>query len=47
MLDFLARAPAHFKSVQASVVGFALTENEIEQSRSLAHSLGVPKFRVR
>jgi TatD DNase family protein len=47
MLDFLARAPAYFEHVQASVVGFALDMNEIEQCRSLAHSLGVRQFRVR
>jgi len=47
MLDFLVRAPAFFQSVQASVVGFALTEEEIAQCRSLAHSLGIRRFRVR
>jgi len=47
MLDFLARAPAHFESVQASAVGFMLTEEEIEQCRALALSLGVARFRVR
>jgi len=46
-LDFLARAPEYFKEVQASVVGFALSAEEIEQSRSLAHSLGIERFRVR
>jgi TatD DNase family protein len=46
-LDFLARAPACFRRVQASVVGFTLTETEIEQCQSLANSLGVSKFRVR
>jgi TatD DNase family protein len=46
-LDFLARAPARFQSVQASVVGPALTEDEIEQCRRLAQSLGIAKFRVR
>jgi TatD DNase family protein len=46
-LDFLARAPAYFKEVQASVVGFALTAEEIEQSRAFAHSLGIKRFRVR
>jgi TatD DNase family protein len=47
MLDFLSRAPAHFTSVQASVVGFALSHGEIEQCRALALSLEVEKFRVR
>jgi TatD DNase family protein len=47
MLDFLSRSPAYFNNVQASVVGFALTGEEIEQCRSLARSLGVNQFRVR
>jgi TatD DNase family protein len=47
MLDFLARAPSFFRSVQASVVGFVLTEAEIEQCRALSRSLGVERFRVR
>ncbi len=47
MLDFLSRAPAFFKSVQASVVGMALTGEEIERSRRLALSLGIERFRVR
>jgi TatD family-associated radical SAM protein len=47
MLDFLSRAPAFFPTVQASVVGSALAVEEIEQSRRLAHSLGVELFRVR
>jgi TatD DNase family protein len=47
MLDFLCRAPLYFESVQASVVGFALTKDEIESSRLLARSLGVTQFRVR
>jgi TatD DNase family protein len=47
MLNFLSRSPAYFKNVQASVVGFALTGEEIEQCRSLALSLGVKQFRVR
>jgi TatD family-associated radical SAM protein len=46
-LDFLARAPAYFKSVQASVVGFVLAPEEIESCRLLALSLGVRQFRVR
>lgn len=47
MLDFLRRAPKYFSLVQASVVGFALSSAEIEQSRELAFSLGIGKFRVR
>jgi TatD DNase family protein len=47
MIDFLRRAPAHIATVQASVVGFALTNNEVEASRDLAASLGVTRFRVR
>ncbi len=47
MLDFLSRAPAFFKNVQASVVGFALTEEEVERCRTLALSLGIERFRVR
>jgi len=47
MLDFLKRAPSFFERVQASVVGFVLTEEEIEQCRTLAYSLGVRNFRVR
>ncbi len=47
MLDFLSRAPLYFESVQASVVGFALTEDEIKSCRLLARSLGVTQFRVR
>ena len=47
LLDFLAAAAAHFKGVQASAVGFVLTEDEIEQCRALALSLGVARFRVR
>jgi TatD DNase family protein len=46
-LDFISRAPAYFQSVQASVVGFALTADEIESCRQLARSLGVTQFRVR
>lgn len=46
-LDFLARAPEYFKEVQASVVGFNLSAEEIEETRSLVHSLGIEKFRVR
>ena len=47
MLDFLFRSPVYFKNTQASVVGYALTSEEIEQSRSLARSLGIKQFRVR
>lgn len=47
MLDFLFRAPAYFESVQASVVGFALSKDEIESCRLLARSFGVTQFRVR
>jgi TatD family-associated radical SAM protein len=47
MLDFLARSPGRFRSVQASVVGAVLTPDEIEASRELARSLGVELFRVR
>lgn len=46
-LDFLYRAPARFKSVQASVVGSALTEEEIISCENLARSLGVTGFRIR
>jgi TatD DNase family protein len=46
-LDFLARAPKHFKAVQASVVGFTLSAEEIEKAGALAHSLGIERFRVR
>ena len=47
ILDFLRRAPEYFSLVQASVVGFSLSSLEIEQSRELALSLGIKKFRVR
>jgi len=47
MLDFLRRAPEHFRSVQASVVGVSLSSAEIEQSRELAISMGIEKFRIR
>jgi TatD DNase family protein len=47
MLGFLARAPAVFRGVQASVVGAVLTPDEIEGSRTLARALGVELFRVR
>jgi TatD DNase family protein len=47
MLDFLSRAPVYFAKVQASVVGLALTSEEVESCRMLARSLGVKYFRVR
>jgi TatD DNase family protein len=47
MIDFLTRAPAYIKNVQASVVGLALTEAEIAQCRALVLSLGIKHFRVR
>jgi TatD DNase family protein len=47
MIDFLFRSPAYFERVKASVVGFALTAEEIDQCKSLARSLGVKQFRVR
>lgn len=47
MLDFLSRAPMCFEKVQASVVGFVLTREEVESCRMLARSLGVKHFRVR
>ena len=46
-LDFLSRAPVYFEKVQASVVGFALTREDVESCRMLARSLGVKHFRVR
>jgi TatD family-associated radical SAM protein len=47
MIDVLSRAPDYFENVQASVVGFVLTPDEIEQCRALSLSLGVKQFRVR
>jgi TatD DNase family protein len=47
MLDFLFRSPVYFENAQASVVGSALSAEEVEQCRSLARSLGVKQFRVR
>jgi TatD DNase family protein len=47
MLDFLSRAPVYFEKVQASVVGFALTREEVQSCRLLARSLGTKNFRVR
>ncbi len=47
LLDFLFLAPAYFEGVQATVVGFSLSAVEIEQSKSLARSLGIKRFRVR
>ena len=46
-LDFLSRAPAHFKNAHASVVGSALTEDEIISCEKLAKSGGVTGFRIR
>jgi TatD DNase family protein len=46
-IDFLSRAPAHFKNVQASVVGSALGKDEIISCENLAKSLGVTGFRIR
>ncbi len=46
-IEFLSRAPEYFKDVQASVVGFMLSPEEIEEARALAHSMGVDRFRVR
>jgi TatD DNase family protein len=46
-LDFLFRSPAYFEKAQASVVGFSLTDGEIEQCKSLVRSLGIKQFRVR
>jgi len=47
MLDFLRRAPEYFSLVQASVIGFSLSPDEIERSRELALSIGINKFRIR
>ena len=47
MIDFLVRSPRYFKRAQASVVGYGLTIEEIDQCKSLAHSLGVTQFKVR
>jgi hypothetical protein len=47
MIDFLARSPRYFRRTQASVVGYALTGEEINRCRALAHSLGVMQFSVR
>jgi TatD DNase family protein len=46
-LDFLSRAPSFFKEVQASVVDYFLSSEEIEECRSLALSLGIAQFRIR
>jgi TatD DNase family protein len=46
-LEFLSRAPVYFESVQASIVEFVLTSEEIESCRLLARSLGITQFRVR
>ena len=47
VLDFLSRSPVFFVHVQASVVGYILTTEEIDQCRSLALSLGVERFKLR
>lgn len=47
VLDFLARAPHYFTETQASVVGFALSDEEIDCCKSLVNSLGIQSFRVR
>ena len=47
MVEFLTRAPRHFRRVQSSVVGGVLTDDEIEATRELARSLRVERFRVR
>ncbi len=47
MLEFLGRSPAYFEHTQASVVGHALSQDEISKCRSLAASLGIRQFRVR
>jgi len=46
-LDFLRRAPNYFKEVQASVVGYSLTPEEIADAEALAQSLGISSFRIR
>jgi TatD family-associated radical SAM protein len=46
-LDFLRRAPDYFKEVQASIVRYALTSEEIAGTKALAQSLGVASFRIR
>jgi len=47
MIGFLVRAPAYFENTQASVVGQALSSDEIARCRLLASSLGIRQFRVR
>ncbi len=47
LLEFLERSPHYFGETQASVVGFSLSREEIEQCRRLALSLSVQRFRVR
>ena len=47
MIDFLKCSPEYFTRTQASVVGYVLTMEEIDQCKSLAHSLGVTHFKVR
>jgi len=46
-IDFLSRAPKYFREVRASVVGFALSAEEIKQAQTLAQSLGIERFRIR
>jgi TatD family-associated radical SAM protein len=46
-IDFLTRAPRHFRRVQATVVGAVLAAAEIDACRALARSVGVEAFRVR
>jgi hypothetical protein len=47
MLDFAIRSRTYFARVQATVVGSTLKPNEVEESRKLAHMLGIDRFRVR
>lgn len=47
MIDFLGRAVGKGPGVYASVVGAALSEEEIEACRDLARRLGAHGFRVR
>jgi len=46
MIEFLTRSPQFIAKVQASVVGYTLSEQEIDESEALAKSLGAT-FRVR
>ena len=47
MIDFLSRVPEFFENSQASVVGWCLSDQEIDQCRSIAGKLGIRKFKVR